>query len=291
MRYLAADMDDGPADVAFENADGEVSISTQHGRFSERYAKERYGRLKELDRTVMSEYTDPHTVMLTLGGSVRNAAGGYRAPVDHAKDLTESKGAVRKAVHRACGDKPHEIATVFGYHENGYLHCHIGVYVDGPVSKADFKPVIDAHVNNSPIAKGSHHPYSEAISVHSHRNKGRSDGEYTSGLATYLGGNILGIDGDVDGQDRDAPLQAAVTVKASGINMISLPRGWKNRLGVADDESDDGEWEYAGIVVDDNVIDVDGDSGGSSTEWVTPRELPDSVDPTDHLSDSEGGVG
>lgn len=295
VRYLASDVADGPTTLAFEEGGGQQFTVESHSRFTEEYARERYGRLKELDRTLMDEYTNPHTVMITLGGTCRNADGGWRAPVDHAKDLRASRDAVRQAIHRACGEMAHEIVTVYGYHDSGYLHAHLGVYVDGPVSQSDFEPVIDAHTRNSPVAKASHHPYDDAVTIRSHRDTERvnDDGDgYESHLSTYLGGNIVGIDGDVTAGDDDAPLIAAVTLNAAGINMISLPRGWKRRLGV--DDGDDGEYRYLGVVDGQGrVIDVGDEGGATGNERVQPKSLPDDVDPTDHLDagDRVGGVG
>ncbi|NLV06441.1 hypothetical protein GOC83_09905 [Haloarcula rubripromontorii] len=285
IRYLASDVADEPTEMAFESGDGEIEICESHGRFTENYADERYASLMELDRGVMAEYSNPHTVMLSLTGTVRNEKGGWRCPVDHAVDLFESRAAVRQALRRALKDRRHETATVIGYHKNGYLHAHIGIWVEGSVSKADFRPAIDAHVRNSPIAKASHHSYEKAITVQSHPHSGRVE-DYESGLGQYLGNDIIGIDGDVNELDDDAGLQAAVTVKAAGINMVSLPRGWRDRLGLENDADSDSEWSYIGVVDDDgNVVEADNDGDNGGADWVEPKELEDAVDPTSHLDE------
>jgi hypothetical protein len=98
--------------------------------------------------------------MLTLTGSTKNSNGGPRCPADHLRDVVDPFGDhVRPALHRALEVDRWEYAKVIEHHKSGYGHMHIAIFVDGPVSEADFHPAIDAHLKYCAIAGKDAHDY------------------------------------------------------------------------------------------------------------------------------------
>lgn len=261
----------------FERNGQTISVPTKH-RFSEDYADKRYAQLMEVDKTLLEEYTDPHTVGITLTASPFNDEGGWRCPVDHLEDLTASNANVTSALRYALRDRHSAYLSVIGGHENGYPHIHIVAWVDGPVDREDFHSVIDAHTKHCPIASKDHHEYDKAITVESARSLKRRDGCQNSPLATYLGGHLVGIDGSVLDADESEQFFAA-TLWASN------KRAWKPSQSFNDILSDGEEtksaedtWEFVGMEVGGEVHDVDPDATGGKN-MVAIRGLPPDVDP------------
>lgn len=55
--------------------------------------------------------------------------------------------------------KEWEYALVVEKHRSGYGHVHCAVFVDGAVTEAEFRPVIDAHLRKCEIAGADAHDY------------------------------------------------------------------------------------------------------------------------------------
>jgi hypothetical protein len=78
---------------------------------------------------------------------------------------------------------------VLGAGEDGFLHVHVGVYVDETVGSDRFESWVRAHTSNSPLAtKEAHGP--GAVSI----ERVGDDHDGVTGLEGYLSKNVLGLD-------------------------------------------------------------------------------------------------
>lgn len=145
--------------IQFSNGDVEP---TSH-RFSDGYAKEKYGKVLGADREIIADADDLHCAIVTRRGYPWNADDDGRAPVDFLDDLLESNSNAMAAYRRHLGE--HARVTTIKHHEHGYPHIHDHIWHFGEVDRDDLKPALAAHVRNSPVARPEGHPVDGAIRV------------------------------------------------------------------------------------------------------------------------------
>lgn len=155
--------------AVFEEAGtGEKVRVPLENRFMESRQKRLYAKLKDVERGARREFGDRlHTVMLTFTASTTSGAGQWdRAPGNHLDDLLGSWSAVRRALSRVLDGRRWEYVRMLEPHQSGHGHVHVGVFVDGPVSDGDFRPVMEAHVENClPAGWEAHAPETDAVRV------------------------------------------------------------------------------------------------------------------------------
>lgn len=108
-------------------------------------------------------------------------------PVTYLKHLQASKDARQKALQRALSrtSQWQAVRAIGGDGRHGYPIVFLGIYVSNRAYARKFEPVIEAHVNNSPIAE------SEAHSLN--RNTIRDSPEHPSNLIHELGSKVPGL--------------------------------------------------------------------------------------------------
>mgnify|MGYP006276741869 FL=1 len=143
--------------------------------YQKRYYAEMNGWLRELcggDRPsggqTTASYDDPHIALVTLSGS-STPDGERLGPVDHANALRESWSDVYHTLRNTMRSKglnwqydrrsePHTGKRGDRVGRNScYSHDHIVIVVDGAVTPADFRPLIEKHVETCEIAAAQAH--------------------------------------------------------------------------------------------------------------------------------------
>jgi hypothetical protein len=232
--------------VFMNDETGETVKAGYANRFMEEYSDRQYAKLKDLERGIRAEYGKRlHTSMLTLSASSTTEDGEPRPPVDHLLDLLESWGSVTRELRRVLEGRRYERLAILEPHQSGYLHIHIAVFVDGPVSAETFRPVIESHLRNCESASEAAHDIEDDSTV-SVRHVGAERSEDTIGnLGTYLAEYLGTYDGD--------PLSAEDHVQAANALLWATgKRRWRPSNGAQEymrTNQSEGEtpWEFVGI--------------------------------------------
>jgi hypothetical protein len=152
--------------LRFRDPDGDLVRAPMPNSHQPQYGDTYYARLKALERQFLATASNPHVVMLTLTASNKNENGGWRCPADHLRDVINSfTDHVRPALHRALGSNGADVdnweyARVVEHHPgSAYGHVHVALFIDGVVSEADFRPVIDTHLRHCDPAGANAHNY------------------------------------------------------------------------------------------------------------------------------------
>lgn len=173
--------------IEFEGPDGETVRTQLENSYQPEYGKRYYAKLKDFERGVAREFEDLTTVMLTFTASHRNAKGGWRCPADHMRDIMEGYDAARKQVHQALSGERWEYARVWEPHADGYGHLHMAVFVedpDGTISREQFAPVMESHVENCGPAGSEAHAVEGDDAAVSVRDDVENLGSY---ISEYIG--------------------------------------------------------------------------------------------------------
>lgn len=270
----------------FESETGETARGGDPHRFDPDYSDKQYAKLKDLERGVSETFGKRlHTAMLTLTAT-STPDGDPLPPVDHLDGLLESWDPTRRALDRALGDRRYARLAILEPHpgdgvNNGYLHVHIAVFVDGKVARETFAPVIRAHLRNCDLAEEDAHDVTDdsTISVR-HAGADRADLEDDSQLdelAIYLA-EYLGTYGD------DDPLEEPEHVQASNALLWATNRQrWRpcqtaQEFMAYEPPETDGEWTLVGIEKDGDLIPCDGSSGGVDTFTTATDRPPDTAE-------------
>jgi len=298
-RYRDYIRDKREVETVFENCDGERATGSTPHRFDPDYSAKQYAKLKDLERGVQARYGKRlHSAMLTLTAS--STPNGEPLPaVDHLDELLSSWSSVSRTLRRVLDDRRSARLAILEPHpgdgpNNGYLHIHIAVFVDGNIKPETFQPVINAHLRNCDLATADAHDLDDddTISVR-HAGADRQPGynhalaegiEYDSDqlgeLAIYLA-EYLGTYGD------DDPLQAPEHVQAANALLWATNRQrWRPcstaqslmAYSVPDTATD---WQLVGIEKDGEFIPCDNTRGGVDT-FVTGSLDPPDPPPTGH---------
>ena len=258
----------------FESSDGKRATGSKPHRFDPEYSDKQYAKLKDLERGISDEYGKRlHTAMLTFTASGDGVPGA-----DHLEELDSSWGPVTRELRRVLDGRRYERLAILEPHpgdgvNNGYLHIHMAVFVDGPIRAEAFQSVYDAHVRNCDLAERDAHTTDDIDVRHAGADRADLDDDSTlDELAIYLA-EYLGTYGD------DDPVDAPEHVQASNALLWATgKRRWRPSNGAqqymkTEPKEPDSEWELVGIERDGEVIPCDPSSGGVdrfTTSWDPP---------------------
>ena len=299
-RYRDYIRDKRNVETVFENmATGETATGSTPHRFDPDYSAKQYAKLKDLERGVQSRFGKRlHTGILTLTAS--STPNGEPLPgVDHLDELLSSWSSVTRALRRVLDDYRSARLAILEPHpgdgdNNGYLHIHIAVFVDGKIKPETFQPVIDAHLRNCDPAEAVAHDLNDddTISVR-HAGADRQPGynhslvegiDYDSDqlgeLAIYMA-EYLGTYGDDDPLDAPEHVQAANALFWATNRQRWRPCSTAQSLMAYSAPDTATDWEVVGIEKDDEFIPFENTGGGIDT-FVTGPIGPPSPPPTDH---------
>ncbi len=109
------------------------------------------------------------TVLITFSGSywLDKDSNVFFPPVSYFERLQSSKQARQKALSRALDDveKWQSIRTIGGMGHNGYPRVFVGLYLSTSVKKELFEPVVQAHIDNCPVAGQGGHSLENVVSI------------------------------------------------------------------------------------------------------------------------------
>lgn len=210
-----------------------ISADSPHSaRFGGEWAQQSRARLLQDDEKAR-EWCQT-TVLLTFTGSpfLTEAGDNLIPPCSFVSALTASRSARRSALRSVLDDAGGRSVTmrVIGAHQSGYPHEHTLVASEVELSADEFDPVVDAHVDTSPVADQSAHG-DEAIRVESDPNTN----EMTGGVA-YITPNIPGVNSVLDAeQSGRTPMgvvdesqhrqRTASVLEATGTQAVRIDRG------------------------------------------------------------------
>ena len=280
-------------ETVFENsATGELATGSSPHRFATDYSAKQYAKLKDLERGVQDLYGKRlHTAMLTLTASA--TPNDEPLPcVDHLDELLSSWSSVSRTLRRVLDGRRSARLAILEPHpsdgaNNGYLHIHIAVFVDGKINPEMFQPVIESHVNNCDLAGWTAHDLDDddTISVRhagADRQPGYNhalaegiehDSDQLAELAIYLA-EYLGTFGG-DPLDLPEHVQAANAVLWSTNRQRWRPCSTAQSLMAYSGPDADTDWEVVGIEDDGEFISVDPENGGIDTFVTGPIDPPD----------------
>jgi len=281
-------------ETVFENcATGELASGSSPHRFATDYSAKQYAKLKDLERGVQARYGKRlHTAMLTLTASA--TPNDEPLPcVDHLDELLSSWSSVSRTLRRVLDGRRSARLAILEPHpsdgaNNGYLHIHIAVFVDGKIKPEMFQPVIESHVNNCDLAGWTAHDLDEddTISVR-HAGADRQpafnhalaegiehDSDQLGELAIYIS-EYLGAYGDDDPLDAPEHVQAANAILWSTNRQRWRPCSTAQSLMAYSGPDTDTDWEVVGIEDDGEFIQVDPENGGIDTFVTGPIDPPD----------------
>jgi hypothetical protein len=281
-------------ETVFENcATGELASGSSPHRFATDYSAKQYAKLKDLERGVQARYGKRlHTAMLTLTASA--TPNDEPLPcVDHLDELLSSWSSVSRTLRRVLDGRRSARLAILEPHpgdgaNNGYLHIHIAVFVDGKIKPEMFQPVIESHVNNCDLAGWTAHDLEkdDTISVR-HAGADRQpcynhalaegiehDSDQLGELAIYIS-EYLGTYGDDDPLDAPEHVQAANALLWSTNRQRWRPCSTAQSLMAYSGPDADTDWEVVGIEDDGEFIQVDPENGGIDTFVTGPIDPPD----------------
>ena len=270
--------------AVFESESGKRATGSTPHRFDPDYSDKQYAKLKDLERGISADYGKRlHTAMLTFTAS-STPDGEPLPPVDHLDGLLGSWEAIRRALDRSLGDRRYERLAILEPHpgdgaNNGYLHVHMAVFVDGLVTRGDLAPVVEAHVRNCDLADPAAHDTSDdsTISIrHAGADRDDSDEDHLDELAIYLA-EYLGTYGDDDPLDAPEHVQAANALLWSTGRQRWRPSNGAQAYMAADARESAEDWHLTGIEKGGEFIPADGHGGGVDTFTTGP--ITASVDP------------
>jgi hypothetical protein len=227
--------------------------------------------------------------MLTLTAS-STPTGDPLPCVDHLDELLSSWSSVSRTLRRVLDDRRSARLAILEPHpgdgvNNGYLHIHIAVFVDGYISPGTFRPVLDAHLRNCDLATADAHT-TDDIQIR-HAGADRQPGylhslaegiEYDSDqlgeLAIYLA-EYLGTYGDDDPLDAPEHVQAANALLWATNRQRWRPCSTAQSLMAYSGPDADTDWEVVGIETNGEFIPCDNTAGGVDTFVTGPIDPPD----------------
>ena len=255
-QYRAYIEDQRDVQTVFEDSQGNTARGSTPHRFSPEYSDKQYAKLKDLERGLVDDYGSRlHTAMLTFTASGA-PDGEPLPPVDHLNELDSSWDSITRELRRALDDRRYERLAILEPHpgdgaNNGYLHIHLAVFVDGPIARSTLAPVIEAHLRNCDLAQPDAHDVRDdsTISIR-HAGRDRDDGDDgLDELAIYLA-EYLGTYGD-DPLDQPEFQQAANTLLWATGKQRWRPSNGAQQYMRTEAREPDSEWEVIGIETDD----------------------------------------
>ena len=290
-RYRNYIRDKRNVSTVFENCEtGERATGSTPHRFDPDYSAKQYAKLKDLERGVQARYGKRlHSGMLTLTAS--STPNGEPLPaVDHLDELLSSWSAVSRTLRRVLEDRRSARLAILEPHpgdgpNNGYLHIHIAVFVDGYVSPETFQPVLDAHLSNCDLATADAHTTDDIQIRHAgaDRDPGYNhslaegiehDSEQIGELAIYLA-EYLGTYGDDDPLDAPEHVQAANALLWATNRQRWRPCSTAQSLMAYSAPDTATDWQLVGLEKDGEFIPADPENGGVDTFVTCSLDPPD----------------
>ena len=198
--------------------------NNERPEMSARWARQQQARLIATDRCAQ-EWAESTVLLTATASTTWPESDRLLPPITHyRRGIKATRDAREKALSRSLSGSTWRAVRVLGAGENGYLHAHVGVYVDDTVDVDRFGRWIGAHVGNSPLATEEAHG-SGAVSI----EYVGDDNDGVTGLEGYLSVNTLGLDttGDRTHGLRSAPRnrqRAGAVVRAVGAEPIRFGR-------------------------------------------------------------------
>lgn len=283
-RWLDGYTGDRRGSLLLEDSDGNELRKPASVRFDSHRAKKEYARLHNLHQGLEKEFENLHIAMISLTGSSRNDRGGLRCPADHLADLDKSRDAVMASLRRQLSNRRFCTAWILEPHKSGYVHRHLVVFVEGAVSRSTFRPLVDSHLRNCPVAGSLAHQYENCIDV---KDVDREASDAVNSIAYYLTEYIA----DSFGDPQDTPEHVErfnALLWATGKRRVGYSQnayeyidiGYELHTGQTKNSSEDSGWRLVGYVDADGDVHKVEPEGSRGVSYVSPSSLsPQLLDP------------
>lgn len=287
---------------------GEIVTAPYSHRFRQEYTEMQYAKIQSFIRGSLSEYEDPHLVFLTFSTSTTTPAGDPRPPLEHMDEVVDTwEDGVYYELIRVLSD-PRQInpydptddrlvweprpeweylyilepTTDEGMMPGGYAHAHAALVVDGEVESERFESVINRHLAEAPNATGDAHEFDTAIEV--------KPAEELNNPGAYLF-KYLGKSWDTE-EMEDYEERFAALLKESERQRFRASNGGQRWMQLDDDESEAGEWDFAGIVENDRLEELlEHDDAVDFCEAHDVREVREWITRRDSLTTERAQIG
>lgn len=118
--------------------------------YSRGYDRVRQRQVAQLGEAFREKHRVQYITEFTLSGSPFD--GSWQSPVEYLSALTESWDSVRQKIYDRFGDKEYCYFTALDPTKAGYPNLRVIVLSDGSISDSESASIVQAHVNNSPVA-------------------------------------------------------------------------------------------------------------------------------------------
>jgi len=166
-----------------------LSAGSEHvARFTTPWARKTRGKLLSADEQAR-EWTQT-TALLTFTGSP--FLGDSREPMPPTAFLSALRQPARARRRRLrrmldeTADRWLTIRVIGATESTGYPHSHVAVYADTRLSESDFEPVVQAHLDECPVAQQSAHGHGTVVVEH-------EPNQSPTGVVNYLNQNVPGV--------------------------------------------------------------------------------------------------
>lgn len=160
--------------------------SPHTARFTPEWARGRWARLLEIDQQLRPDTQT--TVLITLTGRTTYPGGDPIPPCIHFDRLNASREAVSECLSRKLRGYDWNRVTIVGVDRLGYLHLHIGLYVQQAIESHQLDPVMTTHNVNCSLAEPEAHGIG---AIETNQSPSRDE---PTGLVGYLGLNVPALD-------------------------------------------------------------------------------------------------
>ena len=162
-------------------------------RFGVRWASGLWGRWLDRDRA-LADRTET-TLMLSLTASPWLTEECLLPPAHHLDAVLKGRDAVLSRLSD-CLDAEHRVGWALGANQNGYAHCHVGVWCSDRTEAIAVEPALNAHVDAVPMANQDEHGAGAVTAYHEEDvladRTATDDCAPATRLGAYLADNVPG---------------------------------------------------------------------------------------------------
>lgn len=150
-----------------EEVEVEAHRALDYVPYTDEWAGAAWSELYSIDRKAAAWATSTALIEFSASYWLDKESSVFLPPVTYLSRLQSSKVARQKALSRALKDvsRWQSIRVIGGTGFNGYPRVFLGIYLSSSVERDNFKPVLQAHVNNCQCAGVEAHTLAEAVSV------------------------------------------------------------------------------------------------------------------------------
>lgn len=187
--------------------------------YTEAWANAVWSELYNYDEYAVEWATESVLLVFSASYWLDKDSQAFCPPLTFLKHLQKSKQARQKALSRALSslDRWASLRAIGGNGHNGYPRVFLGLYLSESVEPTVFEPVMNAHVENCPLAESDPHTIENAVQMRTEIN-----GEPPTKLVNGIGKQIPALsENGIINETKDRQRMAAA-IHARDIRPYSM---------------------------------------------------------------------